>query len=181
MEEGSILVEVKRQGRRFEAEAAVDIAADPMTVWRTITDYDALHEFTPGIRASRVIERNNDRNAEQLLVEQRGEFRFLLFRQPLTVRLQIMHEPRRSAHARAVHFDFGPLRPRALDAFEGRYELQPKDRSVRLRYQAAIVSRLPPPPGIGTAAIRQNLRAQLAAIVGEIGRRRVESPRSRRR
>jgi len=181
MDEGSILLEVKRQGRRFEAEAAVDIAAEPMTVWRTITDYDALHEFMPGIRTSRVIERNESRNAEQLLVEQRGEFRFLLFRQPLTVRLQITHERRRSAHARAVQFDFGRFSGRALDAFEGRYELQPKHRSVRLRYQALIVSRLPPPPGIGTAAIRQNLRAQLAAIVGEIGRRRAEYSRSRQR
>jgi hypothetical protein len=51
-----VKVEVRRSGRRFEAEAVLDLAADPQTVWDTITDYDGLPSFMPGIRACRVIE-----------------------------------------------------------------------------------------------------------------------------
>jgi hypothetical protein len=182
MSKHAIMVEVNRQGRRYEAEARVDVAADPATVWETITDYDGLHEFMPGIQSSRVLERSGaEGGSEQLVVEQHGEFRFLLFKQLLTVRLEIAHEARRIAHARAVRFDLGLLKGRALDTFEGRYELQQQGKSVRLRYQALIVSRFPPPPGIGTAAVRQNLQAQLAAVAGEITRRRQTKPAARKR
>ena len=47
-----VRVEVRRSGRRFEAEALLDLAADAQTVWDTITDYGALAQFMPGIRAN---------------------------------------------------------------------------------------------------------------------------------
>ena len=50
-------VEVRRSGRRFEAEAMLELAADAQTVWDTITDYDTLASFMPGIHSCRVIER----------------------------------------------------------------------------------------------------------------------------
>ena len=50
-----VAVEVRRDGRRFEAEAVLDLAADTQTVWDTITDYGALSRFMPGFRACRVI------------------------------------------------------------------------------------------------------------------------------
>ena len=52
-----VKVDVRRIGRRFEAEAVLDLAADAQTVWDTITDYGALPQFMPGIRACRVVER----------------------------------------------------------------------------------------------------------------------------
>ena len=52
-----VKVDVRRSGRRFDAEAVLDLAADAQTVWDTITDYGALPSFMPGIRACRVIER----------------------------------------------------------------------------------------------------------------------------
>ena len=115
-----VKVEVRRSGRRFEAEARLDLAADPQTVWDTITDYDALPRFMPGIRACRVIERRPLANeAEQLVVEQRGEFRFLLFAQAMTVRLTIEHQALRMAEAKAVSFDLGMFGRGAIDVFEG--------------------------------------------------------------
>ena len=85
-----VKVEVQRSGRRFEAEAVLDLAADVQTVWDTITDYGALPRFMPGIRACRVVEREAlAGTGEQLVVEQEGEFRFLLFAQSMTVLLNI--------------------------------------------------------------------------------------------
>ena len=77
-----VRVDVQRSGRRFEATALLDLAADVQLVWDTITDYAGLAQFMPGIRACRVIERQTLANRfEHLVVEQQGEFRFLRFAQ----------------------------------------------------------------------------------------------------
>jgi hypothetical protein len=172
-----VKVNVHRSGRRFEAEAVLDLAADASTVWDTITDYEALSSFMPGIHACRVIERRAlTKAAEHLVVEQHGEFRFLLFAQAMTVRLNIQHQLLRVAEAKAVSFDLGLFKRRAIDVFEGRYELTPQGvhRSAprtQLRYTAVIGLRLPPPPAIGSVAVRQNLSAQLEAVAREVARR----------
>jgi hypothetical protein len=170
-------VEVRRSGRRFEAEAVLDLAADAQTVWDTITDYAALSQFMPGIRACRVIERHSPaRGTEQLVVEQQGEFRFLMFAQTMKVLLHIEHQGLQVAEAKAVEFDLGIFKRRAIDVFEGRYELKPvaARRGVprtQLRYTSLIGLRLPPPPAVGSVAVRQNLAAQLEAVAQEVARR----------
>jgi hypothetical protein len=40
-----------------------------------------------------------------------------------------------------------------------------------LRYTALIGLRLPPPPAVGSVAVRQNLSAQLEAVAREVARR----------
>jgi hypothetical protein len=212
---GTVNVVVRRSGKRFDAEAVLDLPATAETIWQTITDYPALPRFMPGIRACRVVDRQPTADGERLRVEQRGEFRFLLFAQSMNVDLEIDHRPLRSAFARATRFDVGLLKTRALDVFEGRYEIEPmgehlsaqmsaqmsgpmngqggaqtstrrsgttgKPRArntapgaaprTRLRYTATIVLRVPPPPAVGSAAVRQNLAAQLHAVAQEVARR----------
>lgn len=212
---GTVNVEVRRSGKRFDAEAVLDLPASAETIWQTITDYPALPRFMPGIRACRVVDRQPTADGERLRVEQRGEFRFLLFAQSMNVDLEIDHRPLRSAFARATRFDVGLLKTRALDVFEGRYEIEPMGehlveqmsgqmsgpmngeqgaqastrrsgttgkprarntapgaaRRTRLRYTATIVLRVPPPPAVGSAAVRQNLAAQLHAVAQEVARR----------
>jgi len=170
-------VDVRRSGRRFEAEVVLELAADAQTVWETITDYGTLPRFMPGIRACRVIERQVlGKGAEHLVVEQHGEFRFLLFAQAMIVLLNIEHQPLRVAEAKAVRVDLGVFKRRAIDVFEGRYELTPLAGRrgaprTQLRYTAQIGLRLPPPPAIGSVAVRQNLAAQLNAVAQEVARR----------
>jgi len=173
----AVKVEVRQIGRRFEAEAVLDLAADARTVWATITDYAALPSFMPGIRACRVVERKAQADSgEHLVVEQQGEFRFLLFAQSMTVLLHIEHRARRVAEAKAVNFELGLFKRRAIDVFEGRYELTPLPSrrgapQVQLRYTALIGMLLPLPPAIGSVAVRQNLAAQLEAVAREVARR----------
>lgn len=171
-------VQVRRSGKRFDAEAVLDLPASADTVWQTITDYPALPRFMPGIRACRVVDRQPHDGGERLRVEQRGEFRFLLFAQSMNVDLQIDHQPQRTAFARALRFEVGLLKTRALDVFEGRYTIEPpaaktrgRDPLTRLRYTATIVLRVPPPPAVGSTAVRQNLAAQLQAVAQEVARR----------
>jgi len=172
-----VQVDVRRSGRRFEAEAVLHLAADAQTVWDTITDYPGLPRFMPGIHACRVVERTPGASgAERLVVEQQGEFRFMMFAQSMKVRLNIEHDHLRMSEAKAVSFDLGLLRRRAIDVFEGRYELTPATGrrnalGLRLRYSAVIGLRLPPPPAVGSMALQQNLATQLNAVAAEIGRR----------
>jgi len=172
-----VTVEVRRSGRRFEAEAVLELAADTQTVWETVTDYGALSRFMPGIHTCRVIQRQALADGdERLVVEQQGEFRFLMFAQAMTVRLNIENQHLRVTEAKAVSFDLGMFKRRAIDVFEGRYELTPLTARrgpprVRLRYTALIGLRLPPPPAIGTVAVRQNLVTQLEAVADEVVRR----------
>ena len=74
--------------------------------------------------------------------------------------------------------DVGQLlfKRRAIDVFEGRYEMTPLGGSrgalgTQLRYTAVIGLRLTPPPAVGSIAVRQNLAAQLQAVAKEIARR----------
>jgi hypothetical protein len=172
-----VTVEVRRNGRSFEAEAVLDLTADAQTVWDTITDYGALPRFMPGIRSCRVIERKAlPDGAERLVMEQLGEFRFLLFAQSIKVLLNIEHQLLRVADAKAVRFDVGLFKRRVIDVFEGRYELTPLQASrgaarTQLRYTSLIGLHLPPPPAVGNLAIRQNLAAQLEAVAKEVARR----------
>jgi hypothetical protein len=172
-----VKVAVKRTGKRFDAEALLELPASARTVWETITDYEGLPAFMPGIRSCRVLARRDGPGGiERLEVEQKGEFRFLLFSQSMTVSLAIEHEPLRVAEAKAVRFDLGFLRRSAIEVFEGRYEILPavgrgKSARVPLRYTAVIGLKLPPPPSIGSIAVRQNLEAQLKAVAAEVARR----------
>jgi hypothetical protein len=176
-----VSVEVRRSGRRFEAEAVLDLAAHAQTVWDTITDYEALSKFMPGIRDCRVIERHaRVDGTEHLVVEQQGEFRFMLFAQTMKVLLNIEHQLLTVAQAKAVDFDLGIFKRRAIDVFEGRYELKPLPGRggaprTQLRYTALIGLRLPPPPAVGNLAVRQNLAAQLEAVAREVARRTVRA------
>lgn len=179
-------VEVKRSGKRFEASAVLDLAADERTVWQTITDYPGLPQFMPGIRACRVLERHAlDADGEQLVVEQKGVFKMLLFAQSMDVLLDIEHQPMKMAEAKARRFLLGPLKTRALDAFEGRYDLvartaRGKPPRVELRYTALIALRVTPPPAVGSVAVRQNLAAQLTAVAQEVARRMAATARPAR-
>ena len=123
-----VKVEVRRSGRRFDAEAVLDLAADPQTVWDTITDYDALsqlHAGHPRLPGDRTPDRRRTAT-EHLVVEQQGEFRFMLFAQAMTVLLNIEHRLLRVAEAKSR-----ALRPGPVQA--------PRDRCLRgsLRIDAA--------------------------------------------
>ena len=174
----ALTIDVQRSGKTFRADAVMHLPAPLETVWATITDYDALPRFMPGIRACRVLEREaRGPGCEHLVAEQHGEFRFMLFSQAMKVRLHIEHQHLKMAEAKAVRFDLGLLGRRAIDVFEGRYELAkaPSRRGlpalVELRYRALIELHLPPPPAVGSLAVQKNLSAQLQAVQQEVMRR----------
>jgi hypothetical protein len=152
--------------------ARADIAADPAVAWETLTDYERLPRFVPGLLRVRVLAHKVEGARERLLVEQTGELRFLFFVQRVGVLLDVRHEPPTRVEARAL--------PRAAPAgedeasvtdFEGTYVLAPTAGGVRLDYRARFAPTFELPPIVGTLAVRQTMKRQFDALVAEIGRR----------
>lgn len=157
--------EVERTGERMDVRAQAVVAAPLAVVWSTLTDYEGLPRFIPGIAASTVLSRQGNR----LLVEQRGEARFLFFSFPVEVRLDVVHAPPDRIASRAVG---GNMR-----RMTGLYEIMQDDArgGIRLRYVGEIEPDFELPPLVGMAVLHAVVEEQFSAMVAEIERRAAAS------
>jgi carbon monoxide dehydrogenase subunit G len=150
-------VDVRRNGRSFAVRAVATVAA--AVVWEVLTDYDNLARFIPGLSSSAVQSRVTNR----VLVEQKGEARFLVFSYPIEVRLEVLESPSDSITSREVGGN--------LKRMTGRYDLESGNGGIVLRYSGELEPDFELPPVIGTLAVRTMVEEQFAAMVGEIERR----------
>ena len=150
---------VTRDGDWVTVWASAEIPADRNIVWEVLTDYDRYPEFIPDLSASRVVSRDGNR----LVVDFKGEFRFLFFSQPMESRLAVVLYPRSRIEARSLA---GSLR-----YLIGTYELQAAPGGVLLVYSARFVPEFTPPPIIGMVVTHWAMEKQFAALVGEMVRR----------
>lgn len=152
-------VETTRRGTAVEISAYAVIEADYATVWGTLTDYDRLAEFVPGMRASRIV----GRRGADLIVEQRGEWRFLFFAVPIEVTVRATAHP---PHAIDVRLLKGSLK-----RLEGGYRVEPAGGGrIALRWQG-LVEPESLPPLLGELLMRASIRDQFGGMVREIERR----------
>jgi len=152
-------VDVDRNGRTFAVRASATVAAPVSTVWEVLTDYDNLARFIPGLSRSAV----QVRSANRVVVEQKGEARFLVFSYPIEVRLEVIESPTDSITSRAIEGNLKRLR--------GRYELRSAGGGIQLRYSGELEPDFALPPIIGTLAVRTMVEEQFGAMVAEIERR----------
>jgi len=153
-------------------QADAELAADRRTAWLTLSDYERLPQFVPGIQQVRVLARVAGSGSERLLVEQSGEFRWLWFVQPVQVWLDVVHEPPARVLARSVLPSGVGADRSTLREFEGSYELTEIDATrSRLAYRARVEPMRPLPPLLGTFLLRQAAGEQFRALVAEIDRR----------
>jgi hypothetical protein len=108
---------------------------------------------------SRVVSRTGD----TLLVEQKGEFGVLFFRQPVELWLEVVETPRKTIVARTVGGSFREM--------TGRYDIEEMRGRVRISYAGHFVPGFALPPFLGIVAIRHTAATQLTAMVEEIMRR----------
>lgn len=140
--------------------ASADMRVQLATAWSVLTDYDHLAEFIPGMRSSRVVQRNGD----QLLLEQTGVLGFLIFQQPIAVKLAVTEWPPQRIVAHAVGGN--------LKEMEGSYTLETlPNGAVRLSYSARLLPDFPVPPVVGPLVVRHLVARQFSAMVNEIVRR----------
>lgn len=152
-------VQTTRRGTVVEVSAYAVIEADYATVWGTLTDYDHLAEFVPGMRASRIV----GRSGADLIVEQRGESRFLIFTFPLEVTVRASALPPDRIEVR--------LLKGSLKRLEGGYRVESVGAGrIALRWQG-LVEPESLPPLLGELLMRASIRDQFGGMVREIERR----------
>jgi carbon monoxide dehydrogenase subunit G len=163
----ALSLETYRQGDAVTVFAGVELQVDPGIVWAVLSDYDHLSDFVPNMRVSRVV----SRNGATAIVEQKGEFGLLFFRQQIELKLEITETPKRTIVARAIGGSFREM--------SGRYDLEDTGRGVKIAYTGRFVPDFPLPPFLGIIAIRHSAATQLGAMVDEILRRDARSRTSR--
>jgi ribosome-associated toxin RatA of RatAB toxin-antitoxin module len=152
-------VESMRRGTAVEIRAIATVDASYATIWGTLTDYDHLAEFVPGMKRSRVVAR--EAGAE--LVEQEGEASFLFLHFPIRVTVLATPRPPLAIDVRLVK---GNLRQLA-----GGYRLEKLgERRYALRW-VGLVEPESMPPLLGELVMRSNLKHQFTGMVREIERR----------
>lgn len=153
-------VQTSRLGDVIDVVAKATIKAPLEVVWATLTDYERLPQFIPGLKKSRVIARNGTTTT----VEQSGEASFLFLKVPIEVTVESTEQAPNIEVRRVA----GTLRQ-----LQGRYETQvmPEPGYVQLRWIGFIEPENGLPPLVGEALMRQTIHSQFTGMVREIERR----------
>jgi carbon monoxide dehydrogenase subunit G len=154
-----ISVESVRRDDALEVVCRATLDAPLAVVWQTLTDYDRLTEFIPGMRSSRVVERRG----ALVVVEQSGEARFLFLRYPIEVTVASIERPPYALEASLLKGN--------LKRFEGAYRIEPQGAARILLTWTGTVEADWMPPLIGELLMRSIIEDQFRGMVGEIERR----------
>lgn len=157
-----VTVRVERKGEALLVEASAGFAGTLPGAWQVLTDYGRLADFIPDVSASRVIARDGN----QVLLEQKGEARFLFWSRPIDVRLAVTEHPHGLIVSRAVSGNFREM--------QGTYRLEAAQERVLLRYSGRLVPDFFVPPLIGTLVLKRNVETAFRALVVEIEQRQAQ-------
>ena len=150
---------IERKGEYITVNASVRMQVDARVAWEVLSDYDNLAQFIPDMKSSRVVSRDGNR----VLVEQKGEFGFFFYRQPVDVMLEVVEDPMRRIDARRISGNIRDL--------ETRYELEASDAGVKLDYTGRFIPEFSVPPLFGMPMVRRIVERRFRAMVEEIARR----------
>ncbi|HUK05975.1 MAG TPA: SRPBCC family protein, partial [Burkholderiales bacterium] len=154
-----VSIETQRRDSALEVVCRALLEAPAELVWQTLTDYDHLADFIPGMQRSRVIARSG----RVATVEQLGTARFLFVSLPIEVTLATTEFPPRAIEAKMTK---GNLR-----RLEGTYRIEPRaDGRVLVSWQGLIEAEALPPL-IGELLMRSAIADQFRGMVLEIERR----------
>jgi ribosome-associated toxin RatA of RatAB toxin-antitoxin module len=153
-------VKTSHAGDLVEVRAHASISAPLDVVWGTLTDYERLPQFIPGLRTSKVIARNG----ATATVQQSGEARFFFLTVPIDVTLESTESPP-TIEVRRVSGN--------LKQLQGRYETEVSadGAQVQLRWIGSVAPENGLPPLVGEAMMRRSIRQQFTGMVREIERR----------
>ena len=154
-----VTVKVERQENAFQVEANLLVAVDKGVAWQVLTDYDNLASFVPGMRSSRIV----SAPGEPLLLEQKGESGFLLFRVPIEVVSRVEEAPLNTIRFQSVGGNLTNKR--------GEWALEWHDHATRVSYRANITPGFPLPPLIGPAIVGRDVRIMVESVAREMLRR----------
>jgi hypothetical protein len=157
-----LTVRTSRRGSAVEVDARATLQAPLDLIWQTLTDYDRLPEFVPGINQSRLIEYRGT----AAIVEQHGEAGLFWFKVPINVVVESLELAPYVIEVRVLKGN--------LKQLDGRYRIEagadPRAPLV-LTWSGLIEPERPLPPLIGELVMRANVTDQFRGMVEEIERR----------
>jgi ribosome-associated toxin RatA of RatAB toxin-antitoxin module len=154
-----LTVDARRRGEALEVDCRATLVAPVELIWQTLTDYNRLSEFIPGMRRSRVIATR----ADGVVVEQSGEASFLFLSFPVDAVLVATERP---PHAIDVRMEKGNLK-----RLEGGYRITPQPAGRVLLSWSGVIEAASAPPLFGEFLMRASIEDQFRGMVREIERR----------
>jgi ribosome-associated toxin RatA of RatAB toxin-antitoxin module len=157
-----VSIEASRQGTAVAIVARATIKAPYALIWQTLTDYDHLSEFIPGMAKSHVIERRGS----AAIVEQTGDAGLMFFAYPIEVVVESLEKPPAVIGIRVLSGN--------LKQLDGAYLIEKtgaKDDEFVLRWSGLIEPAISLPPFITVPLMRENISDQFLGMVKEIERR----------
>jgi ribosome-associated toxin RatA of RatAB toxin-antitoxin module len=148
-----------------EVNASAKVHAPFFVIWQTLTDYDHLAEFIPGMKMSRVI----GRSGTAAIVEQAGEAGNCVLSYPIEVVVESDEHPPSMITVRILS---GNMR-----SLEGAYHLEKvagEDDTFILSWSGTIRPDIDLPGFVEEWALRENIGDQFRGMVAEIKRRTTE-------
>ena len=153
-------VETVRRGSAVEVTCRATLRAPHELIWQTLTDYNRLSEFIPGMHKSRVLEVRGLTS----IVEQIGEVRFLVFTFPIEVTVASTARPPDLLEVQVLKG--------SLKRLDGAYRFEAlEDGRTILHWRGLIEPDAPMPPLIGELLMRASITDQFQGMVDEIERR----------
>jgi ribosome-associated toxin RatA of RatAB toxin-antitoxin module len=154
-----LAVRTQREGETIVVFASVVVPADGAATWAVLADYGRYAEFVPDLHMSRI----RGRDERGILVEQRGDARFLFFRYPVEATLAVVEVPQRSITSTAVAGSFREM--------WGRYELAPAVGGTLITYAGRVVPGDGTPAWLTTFVLKASVERHFGALAREIARR----------
>ena len=155
----TIETRIEREGEYITVSASALMQVDARIAWEVLSDYDNLARFIPDMTSSRAVSRSGNR----VRVEQKGEFGFFFYKQPVDVTLEVLEVPPHRIDARRIAGNIREL--------ETRYELGTSAAGVRFDYSGRFIPDFSLPPLIGMPIVRRVVERRFRAMVEEIVRR----------
>jgi len=157
-----VVVHAWRLGDAVQVRAQASVIAPQALIWRTLTDYDRLAEFVPGISQSRVLERRGSTST----VAQVGTAHLWFFTYRIEVVVESSEQPPDAIGIRLLKGN--------LKQLDGRYQIdqvEGKEGEFLLTWSGVIEPALPVPLLIAMPLMRANIAEQFAGMVREVERR----------
>jgi ribosome-associated toxin RatA of RatAB toxin-antitoxin module len=154
-------VDAARHGDAVQINASATIRAPLTVIWSTLTDYDHLADFIPGMNKSKMTERQGKIS----IVEQSGYAHFWFLRFPINVTVEAVEQ---SSSVMTVRLLKGNLK-----RLEGSYDVEKiaGDNTYILRWTGIIEPDINVPGAIAMPLMRKNISEQFLGMVTEIERR----------
>jgi ribosome-associated toxin RatA of RatAB toxin-antitoxin module len=148
-------------GSAIAIDARARLRVPEQLIWRTLTDYEHLPEFIPGMKVSRVV----DRKGGAAIVQQQGEARLLFLSFPIKVLVESTEFP---PHVITIRVLKGNLKQ-----LDGLYRIEPgaSPEERVLRWVGIIEPDSLLPAFITVMVMRANVESQFTGMVREIERR----------